>query len=122
MKDAALLYSWRVKAEAQPWFKGWPVTYEQHVDWLWPRISDPLVRMFVWSEDGKDLGQVRIDSNGELAFDGQGAAAVRMLERVQEQSHDRIKVTLDPEDSARAEVLEQAGFREAPVRFFIYRP
>jgi len=82
--------------------------------------------MLVWErmDYGCPLGVVRIDSNGELAFDAHPDLLPAMLRELMPQAvyyGGRLKVTLDKDDRAKARALKAAGFGQYPVKFFCYR-
>jgi hypothetical protein len=126
IRDAGLLYRWRCESEQQPWWAGTRTSYGDHLRWLVGRHANPLVKLLVWEEDGEPVGTVRIDSNGEVAFDAMtGEAAGRMLEAVHEYAAGyggRLKASVDQADRDKIRLLQAAGFEKFPVAFLAYRP
>ncbi len=122
--DEEFFWYWRERSERAHWYDGPKTTREQHGDWFRDRLD--RVTLLVWerTDYGGPSGVVRVDSNGELAFDAHPSLTVWMLEELKPLASElgRFKVTVDRGDKAKARALEDAGFREAPVRFFGYRP
>lgn len=124
MDDAPLLYRWRREHEVGGWYRKPPTSFHQHSHWLAQRIDNPLVEVLIWEEDGASMGSVRIDSNGELAFDAHiGCDVGAMLKAAAVYARfygGRLKANVDDNDP-RAAFLERAGFSEYPVRFLAYK-
>lgn len=125
--DADFFWYWRERAEQAQWYEGPLTTREQHQEWFIDRLE--RISLLVWMYGANELygarGCVRIDSNGEMAFDGDPSLLATMLRELKYQEvglGDRLKVTLDKGDRVKAKALKEAGFREYPVRFFCYRP
>jgi len=123
--DEDFFWQWREAAEAQPWYEGRGTTRAEHHAWFVDRLS--RITMLVWErmDYGGPVGIVRIDSNGELAFEASHLLMPAMLRELLPHATyygGRFKVTLDKDDKAKAKALKQAGFREYPVKFFCYRP
>jgi hypothetical protein len=122
--DAFILYAWRARDEAG---NDYPrrTTLEQHQAWLDDRIGCPLVDVLIWEERGWPTGMVRIDSNGELAFNAEtDQTAHDMLSAALHHAGrygGRLKATLDTGDP-KALQLERAGFQAHPSIFLAYRP
>lgn len=124
--DAPLLHQWRFQAESQPWYHGQRTTYEQHLNWLRPRINNPLVDVLIWLEDGDPAGMVRIESNGELAFhvdtDEIAVGMLRATEVYARNHGGRLKATVDLDDVDADAALHDAGFVRYPATFFAWKP
>jgi hypothetical protein len=118
--DADHFWQWRQQAEQAPWYIGQRTTYDTHLEWFLNRLSK--ITLLIW-ESLLGTGIVRIESNGELAFDATNPRA--MLEELlpyAEMYGGRLKVTVDDGDTVKQRALEQAGFVEYPVKFYAYRP
>jgi hypothetical protein len=120
MADAGFLYVSRLIAESQPWYEGKPTGYDDHLAWLAARVDNPLVTLKVWEEDGVASGSVRIDSNGEFAFDA-GTNASEMLRVAVAEYAGRLKATVDVGDP-KVSLLQRAGFTMYPAVSLIHRP
>lgn len=124
MDDAQRLYDWRRGHETGGWYRKPPTSFHQHAHWLEQRIDNDLVEVLIWEEDGAAMGSVRIDSNGELAFDAHiGCNVGAMLREAATYARfygGRLKANVDADDP-RAAFLERAGFMEYPVRFLAYK-
>jgi hypothetical protein len=125
--DEELFWYWRNQNEQNGRAGGWwPhafTTREQHCDWYLSRLG--RITLLVWEPDGHPEGIVRVDSNGELAFDARDGLAAAMLEELRplaEQYNGRLKAVVDIGNTAASRALHAAGFREHPVRFYTYRP
>jgi hypothetical protein len=121
--DEDFFWYWRERAEFAYWYGGAKTTREQHGEWFRTRLD--RITMLVWERpDRGPAGIVRVESNGELAFDAQPSLMVRLLEEFKPYASDfgRFKVTVDDGDKTKARALKAAGFVESPVRFFCYRP
>jgi len=114
MADADLLYEWRVRREGHGWYGSEPTKYEAHRAWLEARLENPLVYVLIWN-DGE--GMIRIDSNGELAFEG----PLEMVRELQSWWRGKLKATVDVGDDSGL-VLAAAGFRPSAVDFYSWRP
>ena len=112
MDDAGLLYSWRVVSEMSPWYEGRRTSFQEHLDWLEPRIASPLVHILIW---GYNEGLVRIDSNGELTFHGGTPGMLEAATVYAFAYGGRLKVTLDLEESAKRVRLYEVGFKSYPA-------
>ncbi len=125
--DAPLLHQWRFQAESQPWYHGHRTTYEQHLNWLRPRINNPLVHLLIWLENSEPAGMVRIESNGELAFHvdtDDELAAVNMLRAATHYARDhggRLKACYDQADLRTTMRLTAAGFKDYPASFCAFK-
>ena len=84
VEDEELFFQWRQRGEAeaaaQGWWDGTRTTVETHHEWFLRRLYDAT--LLVWIDDGTDAGCVRIDSNGEVAWETTGARAVQLLEEL----------------------------------------
>lgn len=127
-EDRGKLLSWREQDEANDWWKGEPVTKRQHNQWLWERLNNPAVRLWVCEVDGQDVGQVRIDSNGEISFSidagfrGQGYGSQMVAHAVMGCGWPRLKANVDLDNQASIRTLEHAGFRMRPDVGFMRWP
>lgn len=120
--DEELFWYWRERSERAHWYDGPKTTRADHGQWFRDRLD--RITMLVWSFNGEASGTVRVDSNGEVAFDTHPSLMTAMLRELMPYASDfgRFKVTVDRGDKTKARALEAAGFEEFPVRFFGYRP
>lgn len=120
--DADFFWYWRERAEEEPWYGGPKTDYDDHLAWFLDRLG--RIDLLVWLYDGRPAGAVRIDSNGEVAFDCNPLLTARLMTEVKAyaKKYGRLKVTIDEADRASAKGLRDAGFRQFPVKFFHYRP
>lgn len=128
-RDSKLLFEWRQADEAEAeWFEGKPVTWAQHHRWYKGRYNNPLVEMWVaWHEKGP-VGQVRVDSNGEISYSvdavwrGKGLGPQMVEKAIQLSQHPRIKASVDHANEAGIRTLLKVGFEYRPdVDFFLLR-
>lgn len=126
--DEALFLYWRARAEREGreggWYQGQATTKRQHHHWYQDRLQHAT--LLVWTPfPTKPAGVARIDTNGEIAFHADPKVAPLLLDELKPYALEhggRLKATIDHGNTAAAKALEQAGFREYPVRFFCYRP
>lgn len=127
MNDADRLYRWRVHDQQQVW--GEHVTVGGYGQWLEDRIANPLVRLWIAEHDGVAVGQLRIDSNGELSFSidpafrghGHGEEMVRLAVADANPATfgGHLKANAHLSNLASVRVLDAAGFMLTPgVGFF----
>lgn len=118
-KDAQTLFEWRQADETNDWWEGDPVEWEKHLDWLFPRLDNPVVDLWVGEVDGVPVGQARLDSNGELAFSidrdfrgrGHGAQLVQKATRAAASAGwVRVKACVDLSNEASVKTLLKAGY------------
>jgi hypothetical protein len=125
-EDEEFFWFWRHRNEQAGRYGGWwkhpETTRTEHGAWFRQRLG--RIEMLVWMYNDCPMGCVRIDSNGEVAFDTYADLARLMLDELKPYAaaHGRLKATVDRADWHAANALEDAGFREHPVRFFAYRP
>lgn len=129
--DAELLFEWRQADEKNDWWKGDPVDWNKHLDWLLPRLLSPLVDLWVVEVEGVPVGQARLDSNGELAFSvdaafrgrGYGAELVRKATRAAAAAGwGRVKACVDLSNEASVRTLRAAGYAMRPDVGFMRWP
>ena len=124
--DAPLLLGWRHADEHANWYEGHNTDVAAHVHWLTLRLQSPLVKLLIWAENGCDIGMVRIDSNGELAFHcDNDDACVRMIQATHAYAGDyggRLKASVDTGNERAWQMLAQAGYSEHPTRFLCFKP
>lgn len=126
LDDSSLLYDWRLRQEAQPWYESKPTEYDDHCRWIRRQIESADTHLLIWEEFDQARGTVRIDSNGEISFySPDDAVALRMLaEAMKTFTHfygGRLKAAVDVGDP-RAELLQRAGFTVYPATFLAYKP
>ncbi len=126
-QDEEFFLHWRLRAENHGreggWWDGEPVTPQAHHEWFIRRLRQAT--MLVWYYDKRPAGAVRIDSNGEVAFDAHPWLTAKMLEELKPYAAEyggRLKVTVDRADAETSKKLRAADYREYPVRFHAYRP
>ena len=120
--DEQLFYAWRQRDESGDWWHGTPTDTFTHHDWFAERLN--VSTLLVWLDNGKPAGCVRIDPNGEVAFQTARDRELELLDDLKDYA-DRVgrklKFTVDLDDP-KCESLWRAGFVESSVRFFAYRP
>lgn len=115
-RDAELLYEWRRADEAEPWYEGERVDRDQHIGWVYDRVENPLVHMWIAEEDGVPIGQARIDSNDEISFSideswrGQGYGERLVRQATRSIRADRMKANVDAANEAGLRTLLAAGY------------
>ena len=127
--DGDLLYRWRVEDErAADWYEGSPVAEDAHRAWFRRRIHDPLVQLWVACDGDTPVGQVRVDSNGEVSysvtrdFQRLGYATAMLQQTKAATDHDRLKASVDRGNEAGVRTLLAAGFDHRPdVDFYLCR-
>ena len=131
LDDAQLLYQWRANDETQAdWWKGKPVSWNEHRLWLADRLDSPSVKLWIAEVDGEPVGQARLDSNGELSVSvakdkrGLGAELIRLAsEEAPSLGHQRVKACIDETNFAARRAFEKSGFVHRPdVWFYLRRP
>ena len=129
--DADLLFEWRQADENNDWWKGDPVEWEKHLDWLIPRLTSPVVSLWVGEVDRVPVGQARCDSNGELAFSidqdfrgrGYGTELVKKATAAaRSEGWGRVKACVDLSNEASVRTLTSAGYRLRPDVGFMRWP
>jgi RimJ/RimL family protein N-acetyltransferase len=81
MDDATLLFDWRNEEECRNnSFHSEPVTWEEHVNWLYQKLASPDTKMHILTVDGNDVGQIRLEAqNGEYMISYSVAAEYRLM-------------------------------------------
>ena len=78
MADADLLWRWvndpLTRANS---LSPTPIPYVQHVTWLRRRLGSEGTRIWIFSDGGMPVGQVRFDRNGDLAVTSISVASER---------------------------------------------
>ncbi len=125
-EDEGLFFKWRqlgeLEARAQGWWRGSQTGTAEHHRWFLERLR--TATLLVWVDEGEVSGCARIDSNGEVAFDTSHSRRPRLLEELKPYADvygGRLKATVDLDDP-KWEALEDSGFEEFAVRFYVYRP
>ena len=118
-----MFYEWRKQDESDDWWQGDSVTRIGHHEWFAARVANPLVQLYVAEIGGEAVGQVRVDSNGEISFSvdverrGEGNASQMLrLAAGQSQWH-RLKASVDATNEGGIKALQNAGFTTKDVVF-----
>jgi methionyl-tRNA formyltransferase len=79
--DAKLLFEWRNEEECRKnSFHSEPVTWEEHVNWLQRKLVSPDTKMYIFTVDSNDVGQIRLEAqNGEYMISYSVAAEYRLM-------------------------------------------
>jgi len=127
-KDTDLLYEWRAEAEQADWWEGTPTTYDQYREWLYDRLDNPCIRVWVCEIDGIPIGTVNLNSSDEIsvyiASDQRGKGlGTEAIEHACALAKGRVKANVDWTNREARKAFTAAGFVERPdVIFFLYRP
>ena len=116
--DEKLLFEWRKQDEENDWWHGDGVTEDGHERWLHQRLTSPSVQLFVAEVDSLLVGQLRVDSNGEISYSvdknhrnhGYGKEMVTLGTRMAASLHGRVKANVDKSNEAGIRTLLSAGF------------
>lgn len=128
LKDSDLLYQWRVEGEQADWYEGPKTSREDHDAWLFSRVHNGAVRIWIIEEEETPVGVVRLDSNDELSVEiapewrgkGYGTKAIQWACR---QAQGRVKACVDVSNYHAARAFRKAGFEMRPdVDFYLWRP
>lgn len=128
--DEKLLYEWRKNDESDAWWQGDSVTPEDHKSWLLSRLLSPLVYLWIAEVDGVPVGQVRVDSGGEISFSvardhrgkGYGAEMIRRAVSLAGPRFGRLKASVDRTNEGGISTLAAAGFKVRPDVVFMRWP
>lgn len=129
LQDREELFRWREETEGTaPWYGGRPVSHRQHERWLRARVRNPAVEFYIGVQDGRHVGQVRVDSDGEISFSvdaryrGNGYAARMVALAAKLTQHDRLKASVDHDNVPGASTLLVSGFEHRPdVDFYLWK-
>ena len=126
--DSDLLYEWRTEGETADWYEGPQTSVKDHDAWLYDRLDNPCVHIWIVEVDGIPVGVVRLDSNDELSIEiapnqrGKGLGT-EAIEKACELAPGRVKANVDWTNREARKAFTAAGFVERPdVIFFLYRP
>jgi UDP-2,4-diacetamido-2,4,6-trideoxy-beta-L-altropyranose hydrolase len=128
--DGPLLLAWRNDPDAVRFsITARAVTPAEHAVWLAARLADPDTRLWVAMEDGRPVGQVRVDisdATGTVSIGiapahrgrGIGSAVLRaMLAEVERDPRvRRLRAVAHAENMASARAFERAGFQRGGRR------
>lgn len=68
MADAELLWRWANDPETRRnSFSAAPIPYSDHVAWLEQRLGSEATRLWIFEDGGEPVGQVRVDTAGDVA-------------------------------------------------------
>jgi RimJ/RimL family protein N-acetyltransferase len=126
--DSALLYLWRIEGETADWYEGPHTSRRQHDEWLWRRIGNPCVTIWIVEADNAPVGVVRLDSNDELSVEiapehrGEGYG-VEAIQAACAQAKGRVKACVDATNERARTAFLKAGFAQRDdVIFYLWRP
>ncbi len=126
--DCRLLWEWANDPEVRRWsFSSAPIPWERHVEWFAARLSDPNCVIWIASEGGAPIGQVRFEraQDGEsdisISLDkarrGRGRGADLMNQGAEEyfaaSNVHRIRALIKPDNVGSIRALEAATFSYA---------
>ena len=120
VNDEELLFHWRKDDEDNSWWQGEGVTRSGHSTWLdMMLVPHPLTKLYVVETARNPIGQVRIDSNGEISFSvdkrwrGQGYGAQMVKEATLRNCYNggRIKANADRSNEAGIKTMLKADFK-----------
>lgn len=124
--DARLLFAWVNEPDslsASLKTRG-PIPWDRHLAWLKERLHDPHSLLCIAEEQGRPIGQIRLQDAGEgpevslyvaVGFRGRGAARDMLrqaLARASRRWPDRpVTARVKPSNHMSARLFEHAGFR-----------
>ena len=127
-QDCKLLWEWANDPEVRrSSFSVKPIAWNEHLAWFLNRLADQKSRMFIATEGGASIGQIRLDrtSDHEAEIDisvarekrGQGYAS-RLIERAAQEafrdaSLSRLHAFIRSANQASMRAFEKAEFRRA---------
>lgn len=128
--DHNILYGWRKADENEAiWYGGRSLSAKEFQRLTTRRVESPLVEMWIAWHEKAPVGQVRVDSNGEISYSvasewrGNGFGADMVQRAVRLSQHDRMKASVLHANEAGIRTLLSAGFEYRPdVDFFLLRP
>ena len=124
LSDMGILFAWKndstVRASA---FNTEPVPLEEHTRWFESALRNPDIRIYILENEGKAIGQVRINKSGGVALidysidktyrkKGFGKEIIRLLEREcnEDCSISVLKAEVKKENVASRRVFDRLGY------------
>ena len=117
-QDEETLFKWRKQDEQASWWQGDSVTEDSHGRWFHQRLVSPSVHIWISEVDNIPVGQVRVDSNGEISFSvdeaqrgqGYGTEMVKFASAATSHLHGRLKANVDVANEPGLKTLLSAGY------------
>jgi RimJ/RimL family protein N-acetyltransferase len=135
LDDAKILFDWRNEEECRKnSFNSELVKWEEHLKWLQKKLDSPDTEMYIFTVEGVDVGQIRLEAEdekyiisysvgAEYRMKGYGKRMLILAEKIVLETNPEATICADvkPDNVASQRLFEQLGYsKESMKEYYRY--